>query len=210
YLYDGGDRAYYATLPGSPGLQYEWILEDAGSGQVEIRNAGTNEYMHIENQTGYIQCTSRTPGWGSSRWVLEDAGDGFIRFQNVWQPAQYAHIENLLGYAQHGTISTGWWSAMWAMEVVPKNASPDTHQSELTEINIYPNPAQDYVMVDLRNFENSNMKINLIDITGQLINNMNVQGGVIHELNFSGLNTGTYFIQIMSTDSVIFKKLIID
>ncbi|MBN1597501.1 MAG: T9SS type A sorting domain-containing protein, partial [Bacteroidales bacterium] len=209
YLYDGGDRAYYATLPGSPGLQYEWILEDVGSGQVEIRNAGTNEYMHIENQTGYVQCTSRTPGWGSSRWVLEDAGDGFIRLQNVWQPAQYAHIENLLGYAQHGTISTGWWSAMWALEVVPKNANGITESgAESLTVNTYPNPVTDgFVTVQISGISDFvNLRV------------MNIQGAVVYEseenssefyLDLTGYNEGLYFIVVQTGNEIISKKLVI-
>jgi hypothetical protein len=83
YLYDAGDRVRYnATASGNT---YQWVLEDVGGGVKELKNVGTGEYMHVENLTGYVQCTSRTPGWSSSRWTTEDAGSGFVRIKNVWQ-----------------------------------------------------------------------------------------------------------------------------
>jgi hypothetical protein len=93
-------------------------LEDVGGSQRELKNVSTGEYMHIENLTGYVQCTSRTPGWASSRWTTEDAGSGFVRIKNAWQPSHYIHVENLAGHAQHGTINTAWMSAQWVLEPV--------------------------------------------------------------------------------------------
>lgn len=114
YLYDAGDRVRYNTS--HSGSSYQGVLEDVGNGQRELKNVGTGEYMHIENLTGYVQCTSRTSGWASSRWTTEDAGSGRIRLKNVWQPAHYVHVENLAGHAQHGTINSAWMSAQWILE----------------------------------------------------------------------------------------------
>jgi regulation of enolase protein 1 (concanavalin A-like superfamily) len=116
YLHDAGDRVRYSAT--ASGTAYNWVLEDVGGGQKEIRNVSTGEYMHIENLTGYVQCTARTVGWMSSRWTLEDAGGGFVRFKNVWQPSNYIHVENLAGHAQHGTIFPAWESAQWILEPV--------------------------------------------------------------------------------------------
>jgi hypothetical protein len=116
YLYDAGDRVRYSATPS--GTAYNWVLEDIGGGRKEIKNVGTGEYMHIENLTGYVQCTARTVGWMSSRWIPEDAGSGFIRFRNVWQSINYIHVENLAGHAQYGTIYPVWESAQWVLEPV--------------------------------------------------------------------------------------------
>ena len=121
YLHDAGDRVRYSAT--ASGTTYNWVIEDMGGGQKEIRNVGTGEYMHIENLTGYVQCTARTVGWMSSRWTLEDAGGGFIRFKNVWQPSNYIHVENLAGHAQHGTIFPAWESAQWILEPVSGGSS---------------------------------------------------------------------------------------
>jgi Carbohydrate binding module (family 6)/Pectate lyase superfamily protein len=116
YLYDAGDRVRYSAT--ASGTAYNWALEDVGGGRKEIKNVSTGEYMHIENLTGYVQCTARTVGWMSSRWTIVDAGSGFVRLRNVWQSSNYIHVENLAGHAQHGTIYPVWESAQWVLEPV--------------------------------------------------------------------------------------------
>jgi hypothetical protein len=198
YLYDGGDRVYYSTLPASPGLTYEWIFENIATGQVEIRNAGTNEYMHIENLTGYVQCTARTLGWMSSRWVSSSTGDGFVRLQNVWQPSYYQHIENLLGYDQYGTINTAWWSAQWVLETVVKSAEEQSPGQTLNEVSYMPNP----VSMELNVFfhDNKFTELALFDMSGKLYFKKNLypeQEEV--NIDFSGMKHGIYFLRISNS-----------
>ena len=94
------------------------MLENVGSGRVEIRNLATGDYMHIENLTGKVQATARTVGWDSSKWVIESVDATYSRIRNVWQTSQYIHVENLVGAAQHGTIYPSWWSAQWQLQAV--------------------------------------------------------------------------------------------
>lgn len=119
YLYDAGDRVRYNAT--TSGATYQWVTEDVGNGQRELRNVGTGEYMHVENLTGYVQCTARTAGWSSARWVSEDAGSGYVRLRNVWQGTSYIHVENLAGHAQYGAINSAWESAQW--QLVPAVSS---------------------------------------------------------------------------------------
>ena len=106
----------YSNLPNS--ANFEWQLEEVAGGLQEIRNRATGDYMHIENLTGNIQCTSRTSGWASARWHIADAGNSQVRIRNAWQGNDYIHVENLNGNAQHGGIYMEWSSAKWVLEVV--------------------------------------------------------------------------------------------
>ncbi|MBN1599475.1 MAG: T9SS type A sorting domain-containing protein, partial [Bacteroidales bacterium] len=208
YLLDGGDRVTYTTLPGSPGLQYEWVLEDLGNGQVEIRNASTSEYMHIENQYGYVQCTARTPGWTSSRWTVTDAGNGEVRFQNAWQPAQYIHIENLLGYAQHGTIYDAWSSAKWVLEVVPKSGEVIGTDTESLSLKMYPNPVTNgYLTVEISDI-NDFIIVRIIDLQGNTIYESDEYSSDL-EIDLSSYNKGLYFIVVQTDIEIISKKIVI-
>jgi hypothetical protein len=74
--------------------------------------------MHIENQTGRIQATTRNAAWDSSKWLLETVDSGFVRVKNRWQSSQFIHVENQTGFAQHGLIYSSWWSAQWKLEPV--------------------------------------------------------------------------------------------
>lgn len=166
YLFDGGDRVRYGALPSAPGLTYEWILEDMGSGQVEIRNAGTNEYMHIENLQGFVQCTQRTLGWMSSRWITEQL-DGHTTLRNAWQTSHYMHVENLQGHAQHGAAQPGWWSAQWVFEIIPKSKQVQVETSALNPVSIYPNPVVNGRATIVLTQLNSPTKIKIFDLNGR-------------------------------------------
>jgi len=116
YLYDAGDYVGYGTSATTNA--YRWTVENVGSGFIELRNVATGDYMHIENQTGRIQATTRNAAWDSSKWLLETVDSGFVRVKNRWQPSQFIHVENQTSYAQHGLVYPAWWSAQWKLEPV--------------------------------------------------------------------------------------------
>jgi len=121
YLCDGGDSVTYSAS--SSGAACQWVTEDVGGGFIEIRNQATGDYMHIENLTGKVQASARTPGWDSSKWQLENVDGTFVRVKNRWQPTQYIHVENQNGFAQYGTIDPSWWSAQWKFNPVGGTSS---------------------------------------------------------------------------------------
>jgi alpha-glucosidase len=125
YMRDAGDRVGYDTAATDD--TYKWVFEDIGNGQKEIRNVGTGDYIHIQDNQAWAQCTTRTPSWTSARWSLEDAGSGFTSFKNVAQTSHYLHVENQSGYVQQGTTGNGWWSAQWTLESAPEQVPPATN-----------------------------------------------------------------------------------
>ncbi len=203
YLYDAGDRVKYeATASGS---SYEWVLEDIGSGQLEIRNVGTGDYMHIENQTGYVQATARTPGWYSSRWVSEDAGDGHVRLRNAWQGNQYVHVENLSGDAQHGTIYPVWASAQWVLE--PVGASATARSASVTTV--YPNPVvSGYLDVVVKNAGASAQPLRLYTLTGELVAET-IARPTRTRLDIPEVPTGVYVLKVGSGASQEVQKIVV-
>jgi hypothetical protein len=71
-------------------------------------------------------------------------------------------------------------------------------------VNIYPNPASDYVYVDL----SISGKLELLDMHGRLILSTEVLRGT-KQLNVSNLEPGIYFIRISSGNTIITERLII-
>ncbi len=156
YLYDNGSGTVsYGSSPGT-NTAYQWIQEDAGNGYVLLKNVGSGRYMHVENQTGTVQCTTINPEWYSAMWNIAGAGSGWSYIQNRWQSGQWINIEGLTGYAQYTGAQTGWHSAMWIFEPVSsaqrvampappetENVQDKTKLSENVTIKIYPNPATD-------------------------------------------------------------------
>ena len=208
YLYDAGDRVRYSAT--ASGTTYQWILEDVGGGFVELKNVGTGEYMHIENLLGYVQCTSRTFGWYSSRWAVEDAGNGERRLRNAWQSSSYQHVENLQNQVQYGTINTAWASAKWVLEPVSgSRLSESPAISNENSLSIYPNPViGDKITVEFDGQLDNYSEIRLLDLSGVLILSQKVDGNRT-ELSRGSLKSGIYLLQFQSGETKIVRRIVI-
>lgn len=122
YLFDDGDKVGYGASPADD--RYYWTLETA-DGYTQIKNKATGDYINLESNLDYVECTPVQSNWHSKDWTLEDAGDGYRRLLCRWPEVRdYIHIENLQGYAQHDPAGTNngdstldrWLSAMWMIE----------------------------------------------------------------------------------------------
>ena len=196
YLYDAGDRVRYGATPS--GTSYNWLLEDVGNGQKEIKNVGTGEYMHIENLLGYVQCTARTAGWMSSRWTTEDAGAPYVRLKNVWQSNQYIHVENLAGHAQYGTIQTSWESAQWVLEVLSggrlaSDPSSSVEEQSSDELSYWPNEVRD--VLNIRS-DGTFETVEIVDILGRQRVSEPILGKKELALNVSTLTGGLHIVRM--------------
>ncbi|MFY9152529.1 MAG: Ig-like domain-containing protein [Prolixibacteraceae bacterium] len=166
YLYDAGDRVRYSETANNTTCL--WSVEEV-DGVKEIKNYSTGDYMNIENLTGYVQCTQRTPGTLSSRWSFEDAGEDFVRLKSESVPTNYIHIENLQNQAQYGPVAAPWWSAMWLIEPVGMFTSVKNQYTE-KETKIYPNPSCGEFNLLISDFApNEPVTITVFNLVGQTV-----------------------------------------
>jgi hypothetical protein len=147
YMYDGGDQVKYGAS--AVDATYKWIIEDVGNGIKELRNVGTGDYVHIQDQKAWAQCTPRTSGWMSSRWSIEDTGDGYVRVRNMWQ-STYLNVENQSGYVEVGPGCSNCLSQQWLLEradygeYFPKKAYvPEALPTYGASRSLLPNPILD-------------------------------------------------------------------
>jgi len=75
--------------------------------------------------------------------------------------------------------------------------------SVLCDFLVYPNPASDIVTIQLRD-DAVLQKVNLYNVLGQLVKTESKQ-----LINVSGLERGSYFIEVITTKGKATKKLII-
>jgi len=211
YLYDAGDRVKYASL--GTGNTYLWQLVDV-DGVKEIKNYSTGNYMNIENQLGYVQCSTRTPGTLSSRWSLEDAGSGYVRLESLKDTTNYISVEHLTGQAECGIIGMTWWSAMWSLEpVIIMTSVASLENSKST--GIYPNPSTGDFNWSVSHFtRNEKVSIVIYNLAGQALyttsctadsngnQNVRVSVGTV-------LSPGNYYIVAKGNSKFISTKLVI-
>jgi hypothetical protein len=85
-----------------------------------IRNVWQNTYMHIQDQTGFVEVGNIYPTWWSAMWSIQDSGQGYVRLQNRWT-GQYMHIQDLDGRVEVGSIYQTWDSAKWFLDAFNGN-----------------------------------------------------------------------------------------
>lgn len=83
------------------------------------------------------------------------------------------------------------------------NFPTTTNEVSNTQINIYPNPATDYISIN----EINNAEVQISDISGRTVISQNINGNTT--INVSNLSTGVYNVSIISNEGVSSQKLII-
>ncbi len=92
--------------------------------------------------------------------------------------------------------------------------APATSISEATndsfEVNVYPNPANDFIAVQINGMNKENLLVELFDITGKLVqSNYLYQGTTIAFFDTQRLYSGVYFIKLHGSAGVSSRKVII-
>jgi hypothetical protein len=85
------------------------------------------------------------------------------------------------------------------------------NQDQLSDINIYPNPTHDIINVDLKNSNMEFENLELIDMNGKTVLNLNISvqkaNREIHTANF---DKGNYMLRLNGKNGNIVRKVTID
>lgn len=86
--------------------------------------------------------------------------------------------------------------------------------NENLSINIYPNPANDYINIYLKSSEKGNVNIELISVDGKIIMN-NISENILSEeqtieLKLDNILPGIYFVKVQSNSNIYLKKIIVN
>lgn len=173
YLYDAGSNVGYGTSVANS--SYKWSKETVDATYFRLRNLATGEYMHIENQTGSVQCTGSDQSWWSGHWSQDNIDGTHVRFRNRWQTGSIIHIENQTGSAQYAGGQDGWYSAQWILNTV---SAADFSEAVVLdeaglnnfEVRVFPNPSRgNQLYLDLPGLdENQTAEIVIVDTTGKV------------------------------------------
>src|SRR5690606_21554621 len=193
YLYDAGTNTGYGSTIADD--NYLWEMEATEGAYFRLKNVGTGHYMHIENQTGTVQCTSIDPSWWSAQWSLDNVDATYVRISNRWQTGNMIHIENLTGFAQYSNAQTGWYSAHWEFVNTggsgarmvferPSIVYPGYEGASLVEV--YPNPVtgESFTIDVPAPVEGGTVNIAVQDLNGrELMTLNNAKPGIVqHDL----------------------------
>ncbi|WP_294673248.1 FG-GAP-like repeat-containing protein [uncultured Fluviicola sp.] len=81
---------------------------------------------------------------------------------------------------------------------------------ELVQLDIYPNPANDFTRVHLFSKEKQYYKITLVQLNGQIIQTMEINENETYEMDLSLIESGYYFINLLDhSNQLILTKTIV-
>ncbi len=84
-------------------------------------------------------------------------------------------------------------------------------KASISNINVFPNPANQYINVEYTNIESTEVQLFLMDINGRIIQNQilnDAPGQQRIQLDINTLNSGFYFIQLVAEDTVESMKFV--
>lgn len=82
-----------------------------------------------------------------------------------------------------------------------------------SQVNIYPNPAKDYIFIEINNETLGNAGVSVMNMVGQEVIHESIDltsGITTKQLNTSRLSNGIYFIKVNNNGNIITRKVVID
>jgi len=81
-------------------------------------------------------------------------------------------------------------------------------ENNFSAITIYPNPSSDILNIDLSSANEEIQSIFLVDITGKLIQTIDVHENALLKLNLSSFASGLYYIKISSASNTVVRQVV--
>jgi hypothetical protein len=90
----------------------------------------------------------------------------------------------------------------------------ENEKSAFNSVKLYPNPAANWFLVGMDLVENSDIQVNVFDLTGKLMVSVNeekmMSGPQLLKINLSDLQNGLYLVQIKAEKAVVTRRLMIN
>ncbi len=205
-----------------PYMKYNnnWYDKDPGYLDPVINQMNDSMYLNVINwyktvlfgEAGMQQSEAPSYNWDVDRW----AGTPNSEYPTVWPRfnGKYSNPELLNASIEGLPLGDLNWfpeqKARWESEktqieahILSLNESKYTITTgvkniiQAKNISIYPNPANDLIQI---NCEQSLKNVNVFDVTGKLVMNLESQNLIHKNINISGLNKGIYILKIVTSN----------
>ncbi|MCF8278027.1 MAG: FG-GAP-like repeat-containing protein [Flavobacteriales bacterium] len=202
--------------------------QGAGNRTVFIEDSNGNtvqsEVINIPDGESRINFTdwTLTPGAGYRFRVLE-ANHGLWRDNSGAQVSFPYNIGGLVSVtgANTQTPTFYYYYYDWEVEaasfqcvssrteVVVTIGTVGVEEGELAEVELYPNPASNYVTVKVPVEIKGTVSLTLMDVAGNVVRNQSIGSGTSN-VDLSTISSGVYLLQLNSNQGIFFRRLIVD
>ena len=182
---------------------------------IELNNVAAklsnNTFSHIKWQTSHEETTKE--------FILERSIDGYkftdiatVKSKNSAQMSEYEYVDNISNL-EPGEIYYRIKEVNFSAKVnISRIVFVTKLASFISNVTIKPNPSAGVYKVSLNLQDDSEIKVNVVNIFGQhIITNASnlVKGNNAIQLDLSAFQKGIYFIQIVGKESFITEKVIL-
>ncbi len=154
------------------------------------------DFAHSSDEVYYT--TACANGKNGSFWVYYSADTQLDLFLNT-NSAQTTATDNIIYAVKVTPNPTGW--------NVNKVVNP------MNSVNVYPNPAQNVLYIDVNASQASDMNVTVYNITGQKVLDQSVSalstGVNTRNINISNLTSGVYFVTVTANGFQETKKFVV-
>lgn len=157
------------------------------------------------NYVSHNPCGADAPTVGSNSWTFN------------WQ-APSSNLGSITLYVgalatNHNHATSGDYAYTKTITLTPSTTSIDEFAGVISNLNIYPNPASDYLNIRYENLAGGEIKIDLLDIIGKKISTLytgrEAKGEVQKYFDVSRISKGVYWIKISVGEKSTSRKIVI-
>jgi len=185
------------------GTDYDFYKINLSSGYDYTISARLHDSYNSGNGNTYSADGLFTYSTNGSTWsdTYDDIMPNNINIQNGG--TIYFHVAP---YFEGGT-----GTYLLTMTITRTQNSVGIEETEFSDLlKVYPNPAKEFVTIDLNQVTEKANLITLFNIQGQLVSSVNISNSEnILQLPLQNFSEGIYFIQVHTSQSILTKKIII-
>lgn len=162
----------------------------------------SNKTPQIINQSGFI---TDTVGWTQIQGCYTAIGG-----------EQYITIGNFNSNANTDTIYVGTNNQVFGangyayyyiddITLIDQSTVGVNELSNGASVNVYPNPVNDVLNIDIKNFNKENLSIKIVDVIGKEV----LKSDYKNQIDISELQKGIYFVSIQQNDKTLVTKKVV-
>jgi PKD repeat protein len=190
-----GSSYSLTVIPGTPGQANSAYNDDEIAAWIDFNN--NNSFNDPGEQVGYVLVAT---GWSN---VFNFTVPTSATIGNVLMRVR-------ISYSPDGAIAPCGQSTYGEVEDYTVNitASSGLTENPLEAISVYPNPTENELFVDMKNIDTDVTRIEILDLSGKVLQVVPANQVAIMKMNTSNLAQGMYQIRILSDEYTVTKRFV--
>ncbi|MBQ2375706.1 MAG: fibronectin type III domain-containing protein [Bacteroidales bacterium] len=211
-----GQYTAYVRAICSEGTYSEWAsidFEIAVIAPILTTNDATNITANSATLTASVQLGNQTPSSVGFRYKAVSAEEWIEEtISTTAYDALSLEVSNLLTATEYefkAFVVCDETEYEGDVKTFTTLASLTEELSNMLSVSLYPNPAKESTTLEFSAL-NSEAKISIVNMKGQIIKTIDIQPSQSYELNLTDFASGVYYVKVITDGKIITQKLIVE